>query len=97
MVESRHLLTKMVTGIMSWFETFASKGLYLPAFTIAFGSLVVLRAPSTRTLSENEILAGPAWIRWLARRNSERLQRSCGWTIIGFAVFTAIIRIAWDR
>ena len=87
----------MVVGEMGWFETFSTKGLYSPAFMIAFGSLVILRAPSTKILSEDEILAAPAWIRWLARRNSEEFQRRCGWTMIGGAVFIAMLRIAWDR
>ena len=82
---------------MGWFQTFASDGLYFPALMIAFGSLVVLRAPSTKTLSENEIRAIPVWMQGLARLNSERLQRRIGWTIIGFSALIAMMRIAWGR
>lgn len=82
---------------MSWFQTFARDGLYFPAFMFAFGSLVVLRAPSTKTPSENDIRAIPVWMQGLARLNSERFQRHSGWTIIGFSVLIAIMRIAWSK
>ena len=79
---------------MGWFEKFATQGLYLPAFMVAFGSLVVLRAPHTAVLTEDQILAAPVWVRSLARLNSERLQRRGGWTTIGIAVFIAILRLS---
>ena len=76
----------MVLVWMGWFQAFATDGLYFPAFMIAFGSVVILRAPSTKILSENEIRAIPVWMQGLARLNSERLQRRGGWTIIGSSV-----------
>ena len=78
---------------MGWFETFASEGLYFPAVMIAFGSLVVLRAPFQPVLTAEQIDAAPAWTRWLIS-NPERLHRRGGWIIIGFAVFIAVMRIA---
>ncbi|MBB5716259.1 hypothetical protein [Sphingomonas aerophila] len=79
---------------MQWFERFATEGLLLPALEVAFGSLVVLRASSTRQLTKDQLDEAPAWIRWLAQLNSERLHRRCGWVMIVSALLIAIMRIS---
>jgi len=79
---------------MSWFERFATEGLYLPAFMVAFGLLVVLRAPATKRLTADEVDAAPSWVRPLARLNSERFQRLGGRFVVGGAVFIAVLRVA---
>lgn len=78
---------------MDWFERFATEGLYFPAVMIAFGSLVVLRAPSERSLPPEQIERAPAWGRWLLRMNGPRLHWRCGWVTIGFAIVIAAVRI----
>ena len=84
-------------NVRGWFERFASEGLYFPAFMIAFGSLVVLRASSHPVLTEDQIVAAPRWVRWLLPKDMERSQRRGGWTIIGFAVFIALLRLTPGR
>jgi ribose/xylose/arabinose/galactoside ABC-type transport system permease subunit len=79
---------------MGWFELFASQGLYFPAFMVAFGSLVVLRSSSHVALTKEQILAAPPWVRWLIPKNFERSQRRGGWTIIGFAILIALLRLS---
>ena len=79
---------------MEFFQRFATEGLYSPVVMIAFGSLVVLRAPFQPVLTAEQINDAPAWMRWLISSNPERLQRRGGWIIIGFAVFIAVVRIA---
>jgi hypothetical protein len=79
---------------MGWFGRFATQGLYFPALMIAFGSLVVLRAPFQQRLSTQQIQAAPPWARWLLRINSPRLHQRCGWAIIGLAIIIAVVRIA---
>ena len=80
-----------------WFERFSSEGLYFPAFMIAFGSLVVLRAASHPVLTEDQIVAAPKWVRWLIPKDMERSQRLGGWTMIGLAVFIALLRLRQGR
>lgn len=82
---------------MNLFVRFSTEGMDFPAFMTAFGSIVVLRAPSTKTLTENELEAVPAWLRRLARLNSERLQRAGGWAMICGGIFIAMLRIAHGR
>jgi hypothetical protein len=78
---------------MQWFEHFASEGLAFPACMVAFGSMVILRASSTPTLTQNQLYAVPTWVRWLALKDSEKLQRRGGWAVIAFAIVIAILRV----
>jgi hypothetical protein len=82
---------------MEWFYSFATEGLVFPAFMVAFGSLVILRAPSTPKLTENQIAVGPKWLQWLVRKDSETLQRRSGWAMIACAVIVAILRLSTAR
>lgn len=82
---------------MQWFHSFAAEGLTLPAFVAAIGSLVILRASSTPKLTEDQIAAGPEWLQWLARKDSEKLQRRSGWTMIACAVVVTILRLTTAR
>jgi ribose/xylose/arabinose/galactoside ABC-type transport system permease subunit len=79
---------------MQWFQRFATEGLMLPAFMMAFGSLVVLRASSTLQLTKDQIDEAPSWMRWIATIDSARLQRRCGWAIIAFALVAVIMRVS---
>ncbi|AXJ96236.1 MULTISPECIES: hypothetical protein [unclassified Sphingomonas] len=78
---------------MQWFHSFATEGLALPAFMTGFGSLVILRASSTPMLTEDQIAAVPRWLRWLARKDSETLQRRSGWMTIACAVVVTVLRV----
>jgi hypothetical protein len=78
---------------MQWFERFASEGLAFPACMAAFGSMVILRASSTPTLTQNQLDAVPTWVRWFALKDSEKLQRRGGWAVIAFATVIAILRV----
>ncbi len=82
---------------MQWFERFASEGLAFPACMIAFGSMVILRASSTPTLTQNQLDAVPTCVRWLALKNSQKLQRRGGWAVIAFATLIAIVRVMSNR
>jgi hypothetical protein len=82
---------------MQWFERFASEGLAFPTCMIAFGSIVILRASSTPTLTQNQLDAVPAWVRWLALKNSQKIQRRGGWAVIAFATVIAIVRVMSNR
>jgi hypothetical protein len=77
---------------MQWFERFASEGLAFPTCIIAFGSIVVLRASSTPRLTKNQLDVVVMWVRWLALKNSQKLQRRGGWAVIAFATVIAIVR-----
>lgn len=78
---------------MGLFERFATEGVYLQAFMIAAGSLLVLRAPFEKNLSSEQIEAAPRWGRWLLRKDQRRYQRRSGWFIIGVAVFVIALKL----
>lgn len=46
---------------MELFVRFATEGLYFPALMIAFGSLIILRAPFQPSLSPEEVANAPPW------------------------------------
>lgn len=79
---------------MEWFYSFATEGLLLPAFMVAFGSLVILRGPSSPKLNEAQFGEGPRWLQWLARADSSTLQRRSGWTMIVCAIILTIVRLS---
>ena len=78
---------------MELFERFATEGLYFPAVMIAFGSLVILRAPFQPPLSPEEFASASPWMRWLISEDPERNQRRGGWIIVGCAIFSAMVRL----
>jgi hypothetical protein len=78
---------------MGLFERFVTQGVYFQAFTIAFGSLVVLRAPFQRSLSREQIQSAPAWSRWLLRLDQPRLHRRGGWFMIGVSVIIIVVKL----
>jgi hypothetical protein len=79
---------------MGLFERFATEGIYLPAFMIAAGSLVVLRAPFQKNLSSEQIEAAPRWGRWLLRMDQPRFHRRSGWFTICVAIFIVVLKLA---
>ena len=79
---------------MGLFERFATEGVYLQAFMIAAGSLVVLRSPFQQNLSSEQIEAAPRWGRWLLRIDQPRFHRRSGWFTIGMAVIIILIKLA---
>ena len=79
---------------MDLFIRFATEGLYFPAVMIAFGSLIILRAPSESPLPPDQFASAPPWLRWIISENPERRQRRGGWIIVAAAAFTAIMRLA---
>jgi hypothetical protein len=78
---------------MGLFERFATEGVYLQAFMIAAGSLLVLRAPFQNNLSNEQIATVPRWGRWLLRMDQPRLHRRSGWFMIGIAVATIALKL----
>lgn len=93
MVVSGHAVQAVLNNRMQWFERFATEGLAFPACLVAFGSLVILRARSVNIPTNDQLAAVPAWVRWVALRNSKQLQRHYGWVIITSAVVIAILRL----
>jgi hypothetical protein len=79
---------------MELFERFATQGVYFQVFMIAFGSLVVIRAPFQQNLSSEQIQAAPAWVRWLVRMDQPRLHRWGGWLTIGGSVIIIAVKFA---
>ena len=78
---------------MELFERFATQGVYFQAFMIAFGSLIVLRAPFQKNPSKEQIRSVPAWSRWLLRMDQPRLHRRGGWFTIGAAVIIIALKL----
>lgn len=78
---------------MGLFERFATQGVYLQAFMIAAGSLLVLRAPFQQNLTDEQIQAAPAWLRWSLRKDTRRYHRRSGWFIISVAVFIIALKL----
>jgi hypothetical protein len=79
---------------MGLFERFATEGVYLEAFMIASGTLLVLRAPHQNNLTSDQIQEAPAWGRWMLRMDQPRVHRWSGWFIIGVAVVIAGLKLA---
>jgi hypothetical protein len=78
---------------MDLFERFATQGIYLQVFMIAFGSLVVLCAPFQRNLPSEQIESAPRWGRWLLRTDQPRLHRRSGWFTICTAVAIITLKL----
>jgi hypothetical protein len=76
---------------MDLFVRFATQGVYLQAFMIAAGCLLVLRAPFQQNLSNEQIESAPRWGRWLLRMDQPRFHRRSGWFMI--IVAAAIIAL----
>ena len=79
----------LVSG-MDWFRTFASEGLYFQAFSIAFGSLVLLRAPYRRKLTSDQIGNVRPALRWLLIYDWERWS---AWGIIAISIAVAVLKM----
>ena len=82
----------MLMTRMGWFQSFAN-GILFPVFMVAFGLLLVLQAPFLKEPTPEQIEAAPAWMHWLLRRHTEKVQRKGGWMIIGFSVLIVVFRI----
>jgi hypothetical protein len=78
---------------MGLFERFATQGIYLQAFMIAAGSLLVLRAPFENNLTREQIEAAPRWARWMLREDLQRYQRRSGWFIISVAMLIIAFKL----